>query len=254
MNTRKTRDGAAGPLESGEHDKTWALLEATIEINRGGKSYTVATDVELGYIDHPELMVVRRWLERIGNPDVSREMLVIRNLCRAVRSEWMSLPKLTKAEHEKLYRRVTSLCDQLRDALNETGHFYMRGGGWGLQGAVVGDLLTDAERSNWNVVLAGAGYTLESEEVTGVFPAMEDLLARLAAAAVRLQAQGPVHTQPNKRGAESGYFIRRMGELLMQRYAQRPMDVLAALATAVFDKDVDRELVAKLLKQPERSR
>lgn len=254
MTVRKSHEGFIGGLVATEDEVALAFQDAITEINKGGGRYVIAAEVDLGYTSHPELKVVRCWLESMRKETARHEVLVIHFLCVAIRSEWADLPKLTKAEHNKLYQRIRSLCDELRDALNETGSFYMRGGGWGLMGASVDMLLTKPEASQWSKLLS-SGYESERDgDVPDIFPPLDDLLKRLAAAAERLESQGPVHAQPNKRGAESGYFVRRMGALLKQRYGKQPADVLAALATAVLSKDMDRELASKLLKQPERSR
>lgn len=227
-------------LELGE-----AFVKAAIEVNRGRSSFT-GGDVTVGaWPDHPDLLKVKDWLERRNSePD---ELEVIYWLATNVRAEWEHLPKRTTTEHRELHARIQRLCVELDAALRETGSPYYRGGGHGLMAASVRELLTDSEKSALSQALADSGG-IDNAEVNWAFPRMDDLLKRLGAAAKRLHDAGPMHSQPNKRGAERGYFVRRMGELFQQRYGEAPAEVLASITTVALDEVTDRELVTKLLK------
>ena len=85
------------------------------------------------------------------------------------------------------------------------------------------------------------------------FPTMEDLLRRIAMAAMRLHEAGPLHSQPNKKGAMNGYFIRRMDGLMRKRYGTYPAEVMAAIATIALDATIDADLVRKTIGLSERS-
>lgn len=226
-----------------------SFLEAMSEINRGRKSFTLG-DVFIGnpkvsVDDHPETSMLRNWLA--GENKDAGELEVIWWLAIAVRSEWSALPHRTKSEHEKLYARIERLCKELIDSLADTESFYKRAGGWGLWRARVSSLLTDSEEK----ALADRmrdDLSPTDPELDLAFPTIEELLERLSSAADRLKRQGPVHAQPNKRGAERGYFVRRMGELFVQRYGKISAEAIASLTTVALDEPTDRELVSKLLK------
>ena len=163
-----------------------------------------------------------------------------------MRGEWSVLPKRTASEHRELYDRIARLTTELESALLETGSGYIRSGGWGLRGISVNDLLIDSEVQNFKTVLENDE---DSQRPNWEFPRVSELLARIRVAARRLSGEGPLHSQPKKRGAERGFFVRRMGEIFMQRYSQCPHEVIEVLTLLTFDQKIDRELVAKLLKQ-----
>lgn len=222
-----------------------ALVKAVIEVNRGRASFTQG-DVTVGaWPDHPDLLKVKEWLKR--RAAATDELEVIFWLAVNVRAEWEHLPKRTASEHRELHARIQRLCVELDAALRETGSLYYRGGGHGLMAPSVRALLTDSETSALNEALADSGG-IDNLRNSWAFPCMDDLLARLGAAAKRLHDAGPIHSQPNKRGAERGYFVRRIGDLFQQRYGEAPAEVLAAITTVALDEATDRELVAKLLR------
>lgn len=127
------------------------------------------------------------------------------------------------------------------------------GRGHGLQNLHVTMLLNDYERKRLARTLGIEKDAHDARDVALLaegklrFPTMQRLLERLAATAELLQLDGPIHPQPAKRGAERGYFIRRMGELFQRRYGEQPHEVIAALTTIALGEATDRELVAKLL-------
>lgn len=222
-----------------------AFVKAVKEVNRGRASFSTG-DVTVGaWPDHPDLLKVKDWLNRRDAP--TDELEVIFWLAVSVRGEWQHLPKRTASEHRELHARIQRLCVELDAALRETGSLYYRGGGHGLMAPSVRELLTESETNALNEVLADSGG-IDNLRNSWAFPCMDDLLARLGAAAKRLHDAGPLHSQPNKRGAERGYFVRRMCDLFQQRYGEAPAEVLAAITSVALDEVTDRELVAKLLK------
>lgn len=223
------------------------MVAAAAEINKAGASFWSASDIELGSFDrHPDMAIIADWLEAEGKP--LSEVGVMYWFAVSARSEWAYLPKRTLSEHRQLFKRISRLTIELREAINETGDFYFRGGGWGLRGASVGALLSDAERNTFKQALAGSENDIDPAVIDAAWPRVDELLGRIQKAAGRLADKGPVHAQPRKRGAERGYFVRRMGQLFLQRYKKCPTEVIAALTTVALDEVTDRELVAKLLK------
>lgn len=186
---------------------------------------------------HADGKIIRDWLISLRRD--SDEFDVIVWLARAIRSDWAIQPRRTPSQHRALFKRINELCIELRGAIAETGDYYMRGGGFGLRHATINTLLKVSEIDDLEAASDSTILTL---------PSIEDLLNRLADAANRLEKSGPMHNQPTKRGAERGYFVRRMGEIFAQRYGQQPCEVLAALTTIALGVETDRELVAKLLK------
>ena len=225
-----------------------ATIEAVLEVNRGRKTFRFREGRDSGcdLHRHADGRIIREWVDK-HHADAN-EMDVIRWLALAVRREWANLPHRTKTQHRELFARVVRLCGELKAALIETDDRYFRAGGYGLQDASVRDLLTDAEKACFAEAFAAGEYELQDYRITGAFPSMEELLDRVASAADRLERAGPMHSQPKKRGAERGYFVRRIGELFMQRYKAQPAEVIAALTTIALGEATDRELVAKLLK------
>lgn len=223
------------------------MSAAAVEINKAGGSFWAGADVEIGdFARHPDIAIIADWLETLGKP-VS-EVGVMYWFAIAARAEWRKLPKRTLSEHRELFERISRLTVELSEALDETGDFYFRGGGWGLRGASVGALLTDSERLTFAQAMVAGEYDIDSPQISATWPRFEELLGRIQKAAWRLSDKGPVHTQPRKRGAERGYFVRRMGQLFEQRYGACPFEAIAALTTVALGEATDRELVAKLLK------
>lgn len=222
-----------------------AFAKAAIEINRGRTTFSTG-EVSVGaWPDHPDLIKVKDWLKRRdAAPD---ELEVIYWLAVNARAEWEHLPKRTASEHRELHARIQRLCMELDAALNETGSIYYRGGGHGLVAASVRALLTDSEKSALDVALEGSGG-VNNWEHSWAFPTVEEILERVGVAAKRLHDAGPIHAQPNKRGAERGYFVRRMGDLFQKRYGECPAEVLAAVTSVALTEATDRELVTKLLR------
>ncbi len=224
------------------------LCAAMTEINRGKKSFILLEHISLACDPsmHADSGIVRSWLKH-KNID-SQDFDVIVWLAVAARSEWSTLPQRTVSQHGKLFQHIAKLCQQLSCSLGETGALYMRGGGHGLQHASVRDLLSEFERGELAEILEQTDCSLDDFRLGVILPNLEDLLERVASAAIRLEKQGPLHSQPNKRGAERGYFARRMAELFMQRYGEQPHEIIAAMCTIALGEATDRELVAKLLK------
>jgi len=211
---------------------------------------------------HPDAEIIRAWLESTRQP--ATDLRVIFWLAYIVRNEWAKFPKRTRTEHREIYQRIASLCGELSAAMDETGMSFLRGDGHGFQGLGVYALLTHGEidaivsASDHARGLREGSRTLNGYErylldlmlhfpVADGFPSMRTLLDRLATEAIRFSERGPLHAQPNKRGAERGYFVRRMGELFQRRYGKQPHEVIAALTTIALGEATDRELVAKLL-------
>lgn len=223
-----------------------ALVKAAAEINRDRVTFSISDGVSVGeWPGHPELQRVKEWLQKRGAD--ADELAVIYWIAVSIRSDWEHLPKRTATEHKELYGRIVRLTDELSDAIDETGTFYYRGGGHGLKGASARNLLTDEEETVLDSAMAASGG-INNAENSWAFPSMELLLARLHMAAQRLLKEGPIHGQPSKRGAERGYFVRRLHRVFERRYREAPAEVLAAITTVALDEITDRELVTKLIR------
>lgn len=216
---------------------------------------------------HPDSHVIQSWLTLTGREHITpSEFHVIFWLAYFIRNEWARLPKRTPGEHKLLYQRIAILCKDLGNALDETGTPYADGAGYGMKHLCTASLLRDSEIggfvSAYNTAV-GKGpetRTMNASErrflecidsacsgLSFALPTVQALLERVESVASRLEAQGPLHTQPNKRGAERGYFVRRIGALFQRRYGEQPREVIAALTTIALGEATDRELVAKLL-------
>lgn len=236
-----------------------SLLQACIEVNKKRTRFrsSEATRESIGnrFKTHPDRHILSRWLiERAPDSD---ELEVLYWLSRHVMTEWELLPVRTSTQHHKLYRDIELAAHSLGDLIEATGSEYYRGGGHGLRSAFVSDLFTDSEERD---IL---GPLVEAQKASGadvlqnpqyLFPTVEDVLERIAQAANRLAAVGPKHSQPNKRGALTGYFVRRMREFLIQRYGDAPIKILAAVAAIALDVVIDDDLAAKHVSLSERSK
>lgn len=212
---------------------------------------------------HPDKGIVEKWLREKGQSDNCQ---VIRYVSAHVISEWLTLPKRTKNQHNKLFNDIAGTAKALRALIEQTGSYYFRGGGHGLQGARLCELFTDEESSGiaavvdaWNeqhpVTFEHADGRVEEMVVNAweYFPTVEELLERVAAAAERIAGEGPIHSQPNKRGAMTGYFVRRMGSLLIARFGEAPPPVIAAISAIALGEAIDEDLTRKHLSLSERS-
>lgn len=226
------------------------IATAMAEISKAHRSARMvgvglATDPAI----HPDSRTIREWIK---DP---REFDVLVWLATFVLREWETLPHRTRAQHRELFQRIARLCRELGAALDETGDGYVRGGGFGLGGVGVRQLMTDEESALFYAVCARSFKSLYPDSTEDVIieltepklPSINELLERVASAAQRLEKDGPLHSQPTKRGAKRGYFVRRMGELFLQRHGEQPHEVIAALTTIALGEATDRELVAKLL-------
>lgn len=209
---------------------------------------------------HPDAATIKAWLANSAR--AADDLRVIFWLAYFVRNEWARLPKRTRAEHSRLYSRIAKLCRELRGAMQETGARDLGDWGWGLQHTPTLSLLNDDEAARLidacTRVATGDGgkKSIGSAErrLLGILlswptsiPDVPMLLERLEAKAKLLDVEGPLHTQPKKRGAERGYFVRRTAELFQKQYGEQPHEVIAALTTIALGEATDRELVAKLL-------
>lgn len=209
---------------------------------------------------HPDAHIIGDWLESSGRE--ATEMQVAFWLAYFVRNEWSRRPKPTPAKHRALYQRISELCIELSAAMDATGNPYQHGGGHGLTHACTRALLTDVEVDCFvyacnmarGIETKGKTPSIRDRDlweygVLGCFglPTMQELLERVATIAERLKAEGPIHVQPAKQGAERGYFVRRTAQLFQRRYGEQPHEVIAALTTIALGEVTDRALVAKLL-------
>jgi len=211
---------------------------------------------------HPDQDVVKAWLRSRGGGDVAKEYDIMYFVAAHVISEWMAVPKRTVREHKKLFGDIEEGACRLADLLESTDDHYYRGGGHGLANARICELFDDREYVQTVEVLEstyaqnpiitddGDRHVMPGDTH---FPDLETVLRRIASAARRISKEGPMHSQPNKRGALTGYFVRRMGKLLTARYDESPPSVVAAIATMALNEPVDDDLARKHLGLAERS-
>lgn len=225
-----------------------SVAAACTEVLKGRRTFRIGQGLATDPTTHPDSAIILKWTKD------QREFGVLIWLAACVIAEWDRLPHRTRAQHRELFQRIGRLCRELHAALDETGDSYYRGGGYGLANANVRDLMTDREEAEFMDICAFAhmaqfpGTQVERISVNEPgLPRVDDLLERVESAAARLEKQGPMHSQPTKRGAKRGYFVRRMGELMKQRHGEQPHEVIAALTTIALGEATDRELVAKLL-------
>lgn len=206
------------------------------------------------YCIHPDRKFIEKWLQ---TQNMSADELDV--ICWAatfVLLEWKRGPKRTATEHRKLFHRIESLCGELVQALTESDEHFLDDTSLGLANATVRQLLTNDEQSeSYRRLHYVLGPITDAPAVANLATAiqkpfdltMEELLKRLAKTAATLGARPPLHTQPKKRGAERGFFVRTMGELFKLRYGVTPVEAIAAISTIALQEPTERELVAKLL-------
>ncbi len=239
------------------------LVLAAIWVNQGLTNFK--TSVRAGEMigdrwdTHPDKKVIDRWLLEVGADGDGKVLYFV---CAHVLAEWLAIPARTVKEHRKLYSEIEKTAKRLVMLLTTTEEEYYRGGGHGLRNASVCELFTEDEKREvvdvvdaWNQEHPcdewGDGF-MAVKPANVCFPSMEALLDRIASAATRLNDAGPLHSQPSKKGAMNGYFIRRMDGLLRQRYGKYPTEVLASIASIVLNVAIDGDLVKKTVNLPER--
>jgi len=234
------------------------MIDACVEVNKGKTVFRVSQSTleSIGnrFETHPDAAIVRAFIDEQKADDGS--IGVIYYLCAHVLTEWGQLPKRTIKEH-RIFNEIEETALRLADLIDKTDAPYYRGGGHGLQGALVSRMLIPSEED----VLLGRNYvsyvhedgSTQESDIALAFPSIEQVLNRLAQAARRLADAGPIHSQPNKRGARTGYFVRRIGELIEQRYGAAPPVVLAALGSITLNEVIDEDLARKHMSLSERS-
>jgi hypothetical protein len=197
-----------------------------------------------------------------ADPDIHRFLEILKKnknkigvetwfwICVGVLSEWEVLPKLTYTQHRELYQSIAKTAQKLCELIEKTESDYVRRGGYGLQRTCVVDLMTDSERLGLREALKEADAEGEDPQlrIEYLLPTVETLISRIAIAAMRLDLSGPVHSQPAKRGARRGFFIRRLARLSESQGQEATPEMLAILASVALDEPTDRELVLKILK------
>lgn len=222
-----------------------AISKAMVIFAQAGQPLTLRLGAQL-VLRGPEAQTVQEWLK--GQNAEADALEVIAVLAWGVRSEWESLRRRTVVEHRELFGRIADLCSELTAALAATGSVYFRSGGHGLRSVRVADLMSPEERKDLTNSSSSSERTPGDPCQSAASLSIEDLLDRVADAARKLEAAGPLNRQPRKRGAENAYFVRRMGALLQQEYGEKPASVIAALASIALGASSDRHLVAKQLK------
>lgn len=239
------------------------LVDASIWVNEGLTEFKTSARASEKIGDrwetHADKKIIDQWLADLGANDDDR---VIYFVAAHVLAEWWAIPARTVKDHRKLYREIDETAMRLVALLAATEEVYYRGGGHGLRDARVSDLFTEPENQEIVDVVDAWNEEHPTDEwgdgdiaikpARACFPSMEELLERIASAARRLSVAGPLHSQPNKKGALNGYFIRRMDGLLVRRYGKYPAEVLASIASIVLDAVIDADLVKKTVSLRER--
>lgn len=242
--------GGSMSLESGA---TPAMDAAITALRTCGYDFWITKGIHLrdfwqAFNAHADLRSVEEWLRK--NDRSSEDLEVIFWLTIAVRSEWLRLPKHIATKHEDIYSRIGKLCGDLSHALTETDDLYAGGSGRGMMFAYVLDFLTDQEREPLAIAIRNE-QSARGWNGPEVFPrvTVETLLKRLKAAADDRALRGPMHRQPKKRGAERGYFIRRMNKLLASYFGKRtPYAVIAALTAIALNETTTEANVSATLR------
>lgn len=222
-----------------------AVQQAHAELQRRGRSLFIPISASPHHwANHAELSRIKQWLHELGrNVD---EVEVIYWLSTDVLERWKHLPMRAAREHRAVFDRVARLAKELKSAIEETGSYFVGGGGEGLMRASLFALMNEEERA---AMISAFRFDETEDQITWLdTPTVEEVLDRLVGAAETLSERGPPHTQPRKRGAQRGYYVRAMHEALMMRYGTCPEEVLASLATVALGDVTDRDLVAKLLR------
>lgn len=238
-------------LKAAEFENQAFFSEAAEEIWRSGRSPVHSYSVEIAVSSrfeekNEDTLLIQKWLKKRRLPP--EEIEVIRWLSILVLSEW-ELPKLTESEHRKLYEEIAKLCDQLVDALRSTGAVYSGKTGRGLIALNVFRLLDGTELEELKSLSQDAEGNETHTLAQAAYPSVEQVLKRTKDLASQLKNEQPRHQQPKRKGAQHGYFARRMGDLFEQRYKKGPPSVLAALAAVAMGASGGASDVAKTIKR-----
>ncbi len=244
----KSRFELPVPRELPDGTKVIHLTEAAAivdeEFKSAGWRFHLGTVPVGDWPNSLELKSVKAWLASLGRPEEELEVLYI--IAVSLRNEWAWTVKRTAKQHKKLCERITKLSADLADALRDADGVLNPGIALGVRTTEVWQFLSQEEiEQMFNLNrLDDKDGNFSRPFITST---VEDVLARLANFAERVKRLEPLHTQPTKHGAERGYFIRRMNEVMRRRYGEVPHHVLASVATVALDEDTSRELVSKLL-------
>ncbi len=249
--------GGSRSLESGV---TPAMDAAITALRTGGYDFWITEGIPLrdfwqAFNAHADLCSVEEWLRK--NDRSSEDLEVIFWLTVAVRSEWLRLPKHIATKHEEIYSRIGQRCDDLSHALTETDDLYAGGSGRGMMFAYVLDFLRPDEREPLEKAIR-TEQSARGWDGPEVYPRLtvEGLLERIKKVAQARALRGPMHRQPQKRGAERGYFIRRMDQLLACHFGEKTHHaVIAALTSIALNETTAADHVSGTLRsRPARHR
>lgn len=200
------------------------------------------------FATHPDVAEIAAWLRKNRRP--MSEIGVICYVSLGILSAWEQAPKSTSSKHRSHYRKIERLCQELSSALTETGLTYSPLAPRGFHWLSVADLMTKEEWKGFAKLakLTKQDASSASEDVIlSAFPRLTQVLDRVADKARLIRESGPTHTQPNKKGARRGFFVRGLAKVLAPRYGGIPVSVIAAITTVALNDPTDSTLVNGLL-------
>lgn len=203
----------------------------------------------------PELPLVCRWLDSV-RPGQTVEIEVVRWASIFLKSAWKALPRRTITGHRRHFNEVSQRAADLAEALREGSPLPLVLDE-GFNGHRLWQLMSEEEeeaifgvRPPSSDLDASASYS----NLRYALPSLPELLDRLAQRAEAAAKLAPRHSQPNRRNAGRADFLRSMHRVLIARYGQSSVEVLASISTIVFSQTMDAELVRKLLSSADRKK
>lgn len=183
-------------------------------------------------IESPQMSCAWRALSRIPAFGIQDVYEFLDN-CLAPIAFYDSAPRLTPTEHRRRYVRVASAARNLASVLATDLEFY--------------DLQHPA-------MFECTDKTICADVAVSGVPKVATLLEEIAQRSIEVAQSGPPSRKPNAKGAKRAYFIAHLSDHLRESYGKPLHEVVAAVASTLFEDDVSADLVKKIVSKRQRTR
>ena len=208
---------------------------------------------------HPEMENVWQALAHVFDDTKRRpDTWAFSDTCYQTIGMWNYSPRRTPAEHKEYFEKIAS------DLMNVVGRIICEPefGTLGMMAARVSSLeMVSDETLKWLIDTLGADLIenqyikTEKEAVSymrfclgDVIPQLYDYAEWIAKNSLRISAQQSISDRPNRPSAQRTFFIKHLSKWFNDRFSKPMHEVVAGVASALFDEVVTADTVRKAAK------